>query len=72
MMILIEKDEIIYNHTYMPTVSQHYLLFSNVVIMRGKQEKTKGPSYFLLKTDESQYVLPINNGTLCVQLPTKL
>ena len=51
MMILIEKDEIIYNHTYIPSVSQHYLLFSNVSIMKKKEERSKGPSYFLLKTD---------------------
>ena len=70
-LILLEKEEIIFNQRFISSISQHYLLLSNFNL-RKHQESTKKPSFLIIRTTHADAVIPFVNAELCIKLPESI
>lgn len=69
--LVLKPEELIYNNKYIKTISQHYLIVSNIKLNNEKKDKKQkgGPSFFIIKSSQTDAVIPVIDGSFCIKLP---
>lgn len=67
---LLEPHELIFSPKYTSQITQHYLILSDLhIIEKHPMPTSTQPSFFLLRTQTYDVVMPITHGSICVKLP---
>jgi hypothetical protein len=71
MIFKLNDEELKFGDKYIESISQHYFIFEQMLLSdnQTKDRADVGPSYYIIKTSTSDYVMPVSNGEICIKLP---
>ena len=72
MITVLTDEEIKFGNKLIRSISQHYLIIQSFVLKNyspSSLQGESGPSYFIMRTSQTDYVMPIIDGEICIKLP---
>lgn len=66
-----EEKEVLFSDKYLESISQHYLIIEDIAFVGqpGATRAAASANYFTVKTQNSQFMLPVRGGHILVRLP---
>ena len=72
-MHLLPERDFMFTSKHLGSIAQHYLIVEDIESLnKHKGVVSGGPSYFVIKTDEQQYQLPVRESFVAIKLPSKI
>ena len=73
MITVLNEDEIKFGNKLIRSISQHYLIIESFMVKKNPDTaEDPGPSYFIMRTSQTDYVMPIIDGEICIKLPESI